>query len=89
MIGSFDGFQLEVAISTPLAVVPIVVNAGAALLPAFLAGTVSFVAILFKPKEMLRICKAKPWIPITVLIERISNSQFQRKPYSSAIERAG
>ncbi|MGJ8696405.1 MAG: PQQ-binding-like beta-propeller repeat protein [Verrucomicrobiaceae bacterium] len=44
----------------PLGVVPIVVNAGAALLPAMLAGAASFVALLFKPREMIRACKDRP-----------------------------
>lgn len=43
-----------------LGVVPIVVNAGAALLPAILAGAASFVALLFKPRELLAACKAHP-----------------------------
>ncbi|MFC7336381.1 PQQ-binding-like beta-propeller repeat protein [Haloferula chungangensis] len=43
-----------------LGVVPIVVNAGAALLPAMLAGAASFVALLFKPRELLAACKARP-----------------------------
>ena len=45
---------------TPLAVVPIFVNAGAAILPAVLAGIVSLAAILFKPREWLRICRTLP-----------------------------
>lgn len=56
------------ALDSQLAVVPIVVNAGAALLPAILAGVASFVAILFKPKELCRVCRAKPWIPLGVLL---------------------
>lgn len=43
-----------------LGVVPIVVNAGAALLPAMLAGAASFVALLFKPRELFAACKAHP-----------------------------
>ena len=39
-----------------------------ALLPAILAGIASFVAILFKPKELCRVCRAKPWIPLLVLL---------------------
>jgi outer membrane protein assembly factor BamB len=56
------------ALDSQLAVVPIVVNAGAALLPAILAGIASFVAILFKPRELVRLCRAKPWIPLLVLL---------------------
>jgi len=47
-------------ILSPLGVVPIVVNAGAALLPAMLAGAASFVALLFKPREMVRACREHP-----------------------------
>jgi hypothetical protein len=39
------------------AVIPIVVNAGAALLPAILAAVTTFVALLFKPREMIRVCR--------------------------------
>ena len=56
------------ALDSQLAVVPIVVNAGAVLLPAILAGIASFVAILFKPKELIRVCRAKPWIPLLVVM---------------------
>ena len=41
-------------------VVPIVVNTGAALLPAMLAGAASFVALLFKPRAMVRACRENP-----------------------------
>ncbi len=53
---------------SPLAVVPIVVNAGAALLPAILACIGSFVAILFKPRELVRVCRARPWIPLLAIV---------------------
>ncbi|MEM1221517.1 MAG: PQQ-binding-like beta-propeller repeat protein [Verrucomicrobiota bacterium] len=43
-----------------IGVVPIVVNAGAALFSAFLAGAASFVALLFKPRELLRMCAKYP-----------------------------
>ncbi len=50
-----------------LAVIPIVVNAGAALLPAILAGAASFAALLFKPKELMRACAAHPGRVVIVL----------------------
>lgn len=56
------------AMDPNVAVVPIVVNAGAALLPAAMAVIASFVAILFKPKELIRVCTAKPWIPLLLLV---------------------
>lgn len=50
-----------------LGVVPIVVNAGAALLPAILAGAASFAALLFKPRELLRACAAHPGRVVAVV----------------------
>ncbi len=51
----------------PIGVVPIVVNAGAALLPAILAAMTTFLALLFKPRELLRVCRERPAVPITLL----------------------
>jgi len=56
-----------VDIPSPLGVVPVFVNAGAALLPAIFAGLASAVALLFKPRELLRVCQSKPYIPIIVV----------------------
>lgn len=50
------------------AVIPIVVNAGAALLPAILAAVATFVTLLFKPRELMRVCRAKPHIPVIFLL---------------------
>jgi len=50
-----------------LAVVPVFVNAGAAVLPALLAGLASAVALLFKPRELIRVCRRKPHIPLTLV----------------------
>ena len=48
-------------ISTPcLGVVPIFVNAGAALLPAILAGLASVLSVLFHPRAWWGLCQAKP-----------------------------
>ncbi len=46
--------------STPLAVVPILVNTGAALFPALVAGVASLAAIIFKPRELARACRRYP-----------------------------
>ena len=54
--------------TSQFAVIPIVVNAGAALLPAILAAVATFVTLLFKPRELLRVCRAKPHIPAIVLL---------------------
>ena len=51
-----------------LAVVPIFVNAGAALLPALAAGLATFFAMLFKPRVLLKACREKPGVPITILL---------------------
>jgi len=56
------------ALDSQLAVVPIVVNAGAAMLPAILACIGSFVAILFKPRELIRVCRTRPWVPVLVAL---------------------
>jgi len=50
-----------------LAVVPVFVNAGAALLPALLAGLASALALLFKPRELARACRKKPYVPLIVV----------------------
>ncbi len=51
-----------------LGVVPIVVNAGAALLPAMLAAVATFLTLLFKPRELFRVCRERPAIPIAALV---------------------
>ena len=47
-----------------LAVVPVFVNTGAALLPALIAGMTGFVTILFKPRQLIRVCREKPLRPL-------------------------
>jgi len=51
-----------------LAVVPIVVNAGTALLPAIVAGVVSVLGVLFRPDQWKRVMREKPWVPIVVTV---------------------
>ncbi len=46
----------------PLGVVPVFVNAGAALLPAILAALVSIGSLLLRPRELWRVCCARPKI---------------------------
>ncbi len=48
-------------------VVPVFVNTGAALLPAVLAGVASVLGLLFKPRELARLCWRKPWVPMLVV----------------------
>lgn len=50
-----------------LAVIPVFVNAGAALFPALLAGLASAVSLVFKPRELFRLCRRKPQVPLIVL----------------------
>jgi len=57
----------DVLLINDLAVVPVFVNTGAALLPALIAGLTSFVAILFKPRQLVQACKDKPLRPLAVL----------------------
>lgn len=51
-----------------LGVVPIFVNAGAALLPAMAAGIATFFALLFKPKALVKACREKPLVPVAVVL---------------------
>src|ERR1035437_8578917 len=46
-----------------LAVVPIFVNAGAALLPALIAALTSLLALLLSPRALVSLCRRKPWLP--------------------------
>ena len=49
-----------------LAVVPIFVNAVPALFPAIFAGSVAFVSVLFKPRELAQLCRSRPGIPLGI-----------------------
>jgi outer membrane protein assembly factor BamB len=56
-------------LAPPPAVVPIFVNAGAALIPTLIAAASSFVAILLKPRELAALVRRRPWVPaIAVLV---------------------
>ena len=55
------------SLSSQLAVIPVVVNAGAALLPAILAAVSTFLALLFKPRELFRVCREKPHYPLIAI----------------------
>jgi outer membrane protein assembly factor BamB len=50
-----------------LGVVPILVNAGAAIVPAIAASLASVVAVLFKPKEWVRVCRQRPYVPVIIV----------------------
>lgn len=52
---------------TTLALIPIVMNAGAAVLPAILAATVSALAVLIRPSQWGRIIREKPWVPVVIV----------------------
>lgn len=49
-------------------IVPVFVNIGAAILPAIVAGLSSALALLFKPRELLRLFRRKPWIPVVIVL---------------------
>jgi len=51
----------------PLAVVPVLVNAGAALLPAIVAALASALALVLKPREFLRAVRRRPLVALAVL----------------------
>ncbi|MCX5685300.1 MAG: PQQ-binding-like beta-propeller repeat protein, partial [Planctomycetota bacterium] len=59
----FAGFDTTAC----LGVVPVFVNVGAAVLPAVLAAAASVVALLLRPRELLRVCRAKPHVPLLVV----------------------
>lgn len=50
-----------------LAIIPIFVNTGVAILPAILVGVVSFLSLLLRPKELFRYCRQKPWVPALLI----------------------
>jgi outer membrane protein assembly factor BamB len=56
------------SLTTTVGVVPIFVNAGAAVLPTLIAGFTSVIAILFKPRELLALFRRKPWLPVAILL---------------------
>jgi len=58
--------MLPIPESSP-AVVPIFVNAGAALFPAIIAGFASIAAMIMKPKELVAAFKRKPWLPFLII----------------------
>jgi outer membrane protein assembly factor BamB len=51
-----------------IGVVPIFVNAGAALVPTIIASLTSVGAVLLKPKELLALFRRKPLIPVAVIL---------------------
>ncbi len=52
----------------PIGVVPIFVNAGAAVLPAVLGALASAAALLLKPRELIATCRRKPMVPLIALV---------------------
>ncbi len=54
-------------ITPQLAVVPILINAGAAALPALIAGVASVAALIFKPRQLVRACRRHPGRALGVL----------------------
>ena len=66
-----------------LAVVPVFVNTGAALLPALIAGLTGFVTILFKPRQLIRVCREKPLRPLMCQYhQRQHQEENQLRPHS-------
>ena len=51
-----------------IGVVPIFVNAGAAVLPAVLGALASAAALLLKPRELLALCRQRPVIPVASVL---------------------
>lgn len=51
-----------------VAVVPIFVNAGASVLPMVIGPVLSGVALLFKPRELIRVFRRRPIVPVIILV---------------------
>jgi outer membrane protein assembly factor BamB len=51
-----------------LAVVPVFVNAGAALMPAIIAGLMAVVSVLLNPKKLIKLFREKPHVPVGVIL---------------------
>ncbi len=49
-------------------VVPVVAQAGTALAPLIAVGVTNTIGLLMKPKELLRVLRAKPWILLILLV---------------------
>jgi outer membrane protein assembly factor BamB len=90
----FD-IMTDVPFIADLAVVPVFVNTGAALLPALIAGMTGFVTILFKPKQLVRVCREKPLRPLGLVVAVIAiwlvlawmptgDSEAVRRPQSAS-----
>lgn len=82
----------------PLGVVPVFVNAGAALLPALVAGAASFFALLFRPRMLWAACRRNPRAAaiglMTLLVLAAGGTWLMRagaapKPASPAAVEAG
>jgi outer membrane protein assembly factor BamB len=54
-------------VHSQVAVVPVVANVGAALLPALLGMFASVAALLLRPRALLAACVARPWVPVLTL----------------------
>ena len=55
------------SMSNTLAVFPIIVNAGAAILPAIIGAAGSVLGVLFHPRQLLQFCRRRPAVALTVL----------------------
>jgi outer membrane protein assembly factor BamB len=53
---------------SPLGVVPILVNAGAALFPAMIGALASVIALILKPRELMAFFRRKPLVPILMIL---------------------
>src|SRR5687768_16092170 len=72
-----------------LAVVPIFVNAGAAVIPTIIASVVSFVAILFKPRELVALIRRRPWVPVAAFTIALAIWLASSRIFSSPVSAAG
>ena len=51
-----------------LSVVPVVAQAGTALAPLIAVGVTNTIGLLLKPRELIRVLRAKPWILLVLVL---------------------
>src|SRR5687768_6250030 len=64
-MGMFDSLLDN---TLPTAVVPIFVNAGTAILPAIVAPLAAALALIFKPRELIRVSRRRPMLIPAIVV---------------------
>jgi outer membrane protein assembly factor BamB len=74
-----------------LAVVPVFMSAGAAVLPTVMAAVGSVVAVMLKPRELARLCRRRPWAMgggVAVLVAVVVGVVWMERPAKGRAVRA-